>query len=413
MKATRILSAFFTVIMLLTLPIAAPPVFALESGWEIDYSDYDWTRLAGDNVTLNVYNWGEYMSLDGGDGEFDVNGEFEKLTGIKVNYTNFASNEELYAKLHSGGSTYDILIPSDYMIGRLIDEGLLEKLDFDNIPNFGNVFDIYKSPEYDPANEYSVPYLSGIIGIVYNTTLVDEDDDVETWDILWDEKYANNILMFSNSRDAFMISCMRLGYSSNTINEDELREAAEELKKQKLLVQAYVMDEIYDKMGGGEAALAPYYGGDAATMISDNPDLAFAVPREGTNHFVDALCIPKGSKNKEAAEIYINFLCETLVSLKNSQFVGYMTPIRTAYETLTPEQQADTLVYPTEEILANTEIYTTLSPTATNLMDSLWTEILSEVGTSPWMTPVVLIAAVGISLWINIRRYVNKKTATN
>ena len=382
--------------------------FALDSGWDIPYSDFDWQRLADQNITLNVYNWGEYISVDTGEGEFDVNAEFEKLTGIKVNYSNFASNEELYAKLKSGGATYDVIIPSDYMVSRLIKEGMLEKLDFSNIPNFEHIMESHKYPVYDPTNEYSVPYMWQRICIIYNTTMVDPEDDLETWDILWNEKYANNILMFSNSRDAFALACKKLGYSMNTESESELTAAAEALKDQKMLVQAYVMDEIYDKMGGGEAALAPYYAGDALVMMEDNPDLDVVFPREGTNLFDDALCIPKGAKNKEAAELYINFVTETLVSRENSLFIGYATPQQLSYEAMDDETKENTVIYPTPDMIENDEVYVALSDTATKLMDSLWTNILSETNISPWMTPVLLVAVLGLTVFINVRRQVKK-----
>ncbi|MFA6947587.1 MAG: ABC transporter substrate-binding protein, partial [Eubacteriales bacterium] len=360
--------------------------------------------------TLNVYNWGEYISVDdGGEGAFDVNSEFERLTGIRVNYANFASNEELYAKLKSGGASYDVIIPSDYMIARLINENLLEKLDFSNIPNFGYIDQTYVNPEYDPKNEYSVPYMWGTVGIIYNTTMVDEEDDVHSWDILWNEKYANNILMFSNSRDAFAIALFKLGYSINTTDAGQLEDAADALKDQKPIVQAYVMDEIFDKMGGGEAALAPYYAGDALVMIEDNPDLAFVIPDEGTNLFADAMCIPKGAKNKEAAELYINFMCETLVALKNAEYIGYSTPHTGAFEYLGEHLRNSEIAYPSAETLANTEVFIALPDATTKLVDSLWTEILSNVGTNPWMTPVILVAALGLTVYINVRRMFKKR----
>lgn len=369
---------------------------------EYEYSDsVDWRKYEGTSV--NVYNWGEYIAVDEGDpDEFDLNKEFERLTGIKVNYTNFASNEELYAKLKSGGSQYDVIIPSDYMLSRLIRENMLEKINFDNIPNFDLIYDEYKNPDYDPTNEYSVPYMWGTLGIIYNTTMVDEDDDVTSWDILWNEKYANNMLMFSNSRDAFAIALLKLGYSLNTTSEDELRDAADLLKDQKYLVQAYVMDEIYDKMGGGEAALAPYYAGDAIVMMDDNPDLEFVIPVEGTNLFVDAMCIPKGAPNKEAAEMYINFVCETTTSLYNCEYIGYSTPHSEAYELLDDEVKDNEIIYPSTEILENTEVYIALPESTTKLVDSLWTEILSEVGTNPWLTPIFIVVALGLTIYINV-----------
>lgn len=401
----------------LRLAAAALSVFMLfiifnvpVSAQEYTYSEsVDWDQFRGQNISVNVYNWGEYISVDDGEeGAFDTNNAFRELTGIKVNYTNFASNEEMYAKLKSGGSSYDVIIPSDYMIARMINENMLEKIDFSNIPNFKLISDNFKNNTFDPANEYAVPYMWGIMGIIYNKTLVDENDDISTWNILWNEKYAKDILMFSNSRDAFGISLIRLGYSVNTTDEDQLREAADELSKQKLLVQAYVMDEIFDKMGGGEAALAPYYAGDAITMIEDNPDLAFAVPKEGTNVFIDAMCIPKGSKNKQAAELYINFLCETTVALKNCEYIGYSTPHTEVFELLDDEIK-ESISYPSDEILEKSEAYIALPSNITKLIDSLWTDLMSETGKNPWHTPVLITVSIALIIFINVRRIRKKK----
>ena len=228
----------------------ASPCFA-----EVGVVDEDYyQRFQGQKIDLNVYNWGEYIS-DGSDDSLNVVKEFEALTGISVHYTTFASNEEMYAKIKSGGAQYDVIIPSDYMIARMASEGMLETLDLANIPNFSLVDDAYKSREYDEDNEYSVPYMWGVVGLIYNTAMV--EDEVTSWDALWDERYLGNILMFSNSRDAFGISLARLGYSLNDEDPAHLEEAADELKDQKMLVQAYVMDEIFNKMEGGEAAIAP------------------------------------------------------------------------------------------------------------------------------------------------------------
>ena len=395
------LAASLIVTSMLVLPSAAD---------EPEYSNsVDWNKFRDQNVTLNVYNWGEYISVDDGENLYDTNREFEELTGIKVNYTNFASNEELYAKLKNGGSSYDIIIPSDYMIARMINEDMLEKLDFSNIPNYSLIMDKFKGIDYDPTEEYSVPYMWGMVGLIYNTTMVDYEDDVYSWSILWNEKYANNILMFSNSRDAFAIACKYLGYSMNTTDEQELRNAAAALTNQKLLVQAYVMDEIFDKMTGGEAALAPYYAGDAITMIGDNPDLAYAVPREGTNLFVDAMCIPKGAKNKEAAEMYINFMCETKTALHNCEYIGYSTPQSEVSEYLDPELAANPIAYPDEATLANTEAFIALPDDVTKLMDELWTSILTANSSAPWTIPVFLVACLGASIGINVARARKKK----
>ncbi len=401
---------FFALLLVLTTLAALAIPASADDGLPGYSTDYDWDRLAGSNVTLNVYNWGEYISVDDGEEEaFDTIAEFEALTGIKVNYTNFASNEELYAKLKNGGSSYDIIIPSEYMIARMINEDMLEPLNMDNIPNIRHLDPSFVGLESDPDNRYSVAYMWGTVGIIYNTTLVDEEDDVATWDILWNEKYAGDILMFSNSRDAFGIALKKLGYSYNTTDEAELTAAAEALKEQKLLVQAYVMDEIFDKMGGGEAALAPYYAGDAVTMIAENPDLAFAVPEEGTNLFVDSMCIPKGAKNKEAAEMFINFMCEPKVGVYNCYYIGYSTPSATVREYLDAEIVEDPIAYPAQDVLDKAEVYLALPDATTKLIDNLWTEVLGTTGSSPWMVPVMMIGCLGASAGINIWRAKKKR----
>lgn len=400
-------------LLLLTLLVfsALPLSHAAESGFEIDYSDsVDWNKFRGKDVKLNVYNWGEYISVDDGEeGAYDVNAAFEELTGIDVIYSTFSTNEELYAKLKmGGGSQYDVIIPSDYMVSRMINEGMLTKLNFANIPNAQSIMETLQSSEYDPTGEYSVPYFWGIVGIIYNTTLVDEEDDVHSWDILWNEKYANNILMFQNSRDTVGIALKRLGYSFNTTSESEIRHAAQTLVEQKPLVQAYVMDEIFDKMIGGEAALAPYYAGDAIVMMQDNPDLAFAVPAQGTNLFVDAMCIPADSKNQEAAEMYINFMCETLVALKNAEYVGYATPHAEAFTYLDEEMQTS-VTYPDTAVMEKAESYTALPSATTSLLDSLWTDILSTGQASPWVTPIFMGGCIGATVVINVFKQRKKK----
>lgn len=362
-------------------------------------SEY-WEQYRGQNISINVYNWGEYIS-DGGDGSMDVNKEFEKLTGIKVYYSTFATNEELYSKLRGGGSSYDIIIPSDYMIGRMISEDMLEPLDLENIPNHQYIDEGFLGAIYDPGDEYSVPYTWGTVGIIYNTTMV--YDEVESWDILWDEKYLGQILMFSNPRDAFAIAQSKLGYSLNTTDEGELRDCLEALKDQKMLVQAYVMDEIFDKMLGGEAALAPYYAGDALTMMDENEDLAFAIPAEGTNIFTDAICIPKGSKNKAAAEMYINFLCEPEVGAANAEYIGYGSPNVATLELLDEEITEDPISYPPQEILDNTEYFNQLPRETNLLMDEMWTDLLSaDAAYNRWLIPIVLVGMIALSVVFNL-----------
>lgn len=396
------LLAFAAALLMVSLVCVTP--LAAEDEQIGESALYD--RFQDKNITINVYNWGEYIS-DGADDSLDVNAEFTKRTGIKVQYSTFASNEELYAKLKSGGSSYDVIIPSDYMVSRMIKEDMVQPLDYNNIPNSSKIMERFQKPSYDPENRYSVPYMWGTVGIIYNTTMV--DGTVNSWDILWDARYLGQILMFSNSRDAFGISLLRLGYSLNTEDPEQLREACEELKKQKPLVQAYVMDEVFDKMQGGEAALAPYYAGDAITMIKTNPDLAFAVPEEGTNCFGDAMCIPKGAQNKEAAELYINFMCETDVAAANSEYIGYSTPQQEAYDSLDDEVKNNPIAYPSEEVLKKTERFVNLSEETNATIDSMWTEVLStNTSSNRWFIPVLVAAAIIFSIGLNVYRRMKK-----
>lgn len=384
------------------------PVFGVTALAEVSVGNPDdYQKFKGKNISINVHNWGEYISNDAEE-SIDVNAEFEALTGIKVNYTTFASNEELYARLKSGGAQYDVVIPSDYMIAKFIREDMLEKLNLANIPNARYTNPDFKGMEYDPGDEYSVPYTWGTVGIIYNTTMV--DTDITSWDSLWDARYVGDMLMFSNPRDAFGIAQKKLGFSLNTHDLKELREAADALKEQKPLVQAYVMDEIFDKMQGGEAALAPYYAGDALTMMADNENLAFVVPSEGTNKFVDSICIPKGSKQKEAAEMYINFLCEPEVAAANIEFIGYSTPNTEAFKLLPEEVQTSPISYPPAEIMEKAEFFYDLPSDVSKEMDALWVEVISaDVGYSKWMIPILMLACVLFSVGINVVRAFKKK----
>lgn len=367
-----------------------------------------YTRFRGQGMSINVHNWGEYIS-DGSDDGMNVLSEFEALTGIKVNYTTFATNEELYARLKSGGATYDVVIPSDYAIARMVNEEMLLPLDMDNIPNFKYVSDSFVRPLYDPQGLYSVPYTWGTVGVIYNKALVDEQD-LGSWDLLWNEKYMGEILMFSNPRDAFAIALLRDGRSLNPQSEEELRAATDALKDQKLLVQAYVMDEIFDKMLGGEAAIAPYYAGDALTMMSENDELGYFVPEEGTNRFVDAAVIPKGAKNKECAEMFINFLLEPEVAAANIEYIGYSSPNDAALMLMDEEVITNPVAYPPAEVVEKTEIFVELSPQISLMMDKMWTEVLSsDVQYSRWLIPMVMLGAIIASITINILRAYRKR----
>lgn len=336
----------------------------------VDDESY-YAKFKDKNITLNVYNWGEYIS-DGSEGSIDVIEEFEKISGIDVNYTLFDTNEDMYAKLAHGTSRYDIVIPSDYMIARLIDEDMLLELNYDNIPNIKYIADEYRYVEFDPEAKYSVPYTWGMVGLVYNTKYITEEE-AKSWDLLWNPKFDGKVLMFGNSRDAFGIALKRLGYSLNSENIDEIEKATESLIEQKEVNQAYAMDQTFDKMKNENAYAAPYYAGDCLTMMEDNENLAFSYPVEGVNKFIDSLCIPKSSKNKEAAEAFINFMCETEIASANYEYIWYFTPHTEVME----EYGVEEAIYPTEEDLANSETFILLGDEATSEMEYQWLKVRS------------------------------------
>ena len=359
---------------------------------------------AADNE-ITVYNWGQYIS-DGTDGSLDVIAAFEEETGIKVNYLTFDSNESMYTKLKTGGTTFDVIIPSDYMISKLIEEDMLEPLNFDNIPNYQYIDEAFRNQSYDPENVYSVPYTWGTVGLIYNAQYVSAED-AASWNCLWNEKYSGKILMFDNPRDAFAIAESILGYSLNTENENELRAAADLLTKQKGLVQSYVMDQIFDKMQRGEAWAAPYYAGDYLTMVEENPDLAFSFPEEGFNIFIDAMCIPKGCQNKEGAEAFINFLCRPDICAANLDYLGYSAPETAAKELMDPEVTSSPVAYPDDETLARTESFGALSTQATQMMNDLWLNV-KTTGSNTTLYIVISVVAVlavaAVFIVMNARR---------
>ena len=341
---------------------------------------------------ITVYNWGQYIS-DGTDDSMDVIAEFEKATGIKVHYMTFDSNESMYTKLKTGGASYDVIIPSDYMIAKLIEEDMLEPLDFSNIPNYEYIDEAFRNQAYDPENTYSVPYTWGTVGLIYNTQYV-SDEDAESWSCLWNSKYAGKLLMFDNPRDAFAIAQSMLGYSLNTEDFNELKNCADLLAQQKPVLQAYVMDQIFDKMQRGEAWAAPYYAGDYLTMVEENPDLAFSHPKEGYNIFIDAMCIPKGCKNKAGAEAFINFLCDPEISAANLDYIGYSTPETAAKEYLDEEVTTSPVAYPDDETLDRSESFAALSVEATQSMNDLWLSVKTD-GANTTLYLALTIAAIG------------------
>ena len=394
---------FFAVLMLIAVSASAQTV---------DLSNFDtnyYHKFKGQNLSVNVYNWGEYIS-DGSDGSLDVNKTFEELTGIKVNYSTFASNEELYVKLKVGGIQYDVIIPSDYMIEKLIKENLVQKLNYNNIPVHTNIAKRFVKLPFDPTGEYSVAYTWGVTGIVYNRQLVSENEEEIDWKILFDKKYKGQILMYYNPRDAFGIAQAYLGYSLNTTNETELRECARILKEQKPLVQSYVMDEIYDKMEAGEAALGVYYAGDSLSMMESNHDLNFVIPKKGANLFVDSICIPSSSGSPELGEMYINFLCEPEIALANIEYINYASPNDGAIAIMSSATRNNKIIYPDQVTLDNCEVYITLPDETNILMEDLWNEILSNDSTyKGWVIPVALGVIVILCVIIIVMRKMKKR----
>ena len=335
------------------------------------------SRNANQRV-VNVCSWGEYI-------DEELITQFEEETGIVVNYQTVESNEALYALLKAGAGDYDVIVPSDYMISQLIEEGMLEKLDYGNIPNFALIDERFKHLSYDPGNKYTVPYAWGTIGIIYNTTMVDEE--ITSWDVMFDDKYANNVLMFRNSRDAMAVALLELGYSLNTTDVDELNEAYALLAdaKNRGVYQSFVMDEVYQKMEGGNAAIGAYYAGDYLSMLDNNEELAFVIPEEGSNWFVDAMCVLKDAPHKEEAEAWINFIASTEANLANMDYIWYASPNKEAleqypayYEELYGEE-LDPEIYEImaapAETLERCESYLVLPAETRKLYNQLWIKL--------------------------------------
>ena len=381
-----------------------------------------------ETVTLYVYNWGEYIS-DGTEGTPDVNEMFEdwyyETYGVKVtvNYSTYSSNESMYAKLSSGSVNYDVVVPSDYMIERMIAEDMLAELNFENIPHIGNIHSDFfgenaKYDYYDPDNRYAVPYMYGMIGIIYNTSMVSEDDPaLGSWQLMWDERHKGNILQFNNSRDAFGTAQYFLGLDVNSHSEAEWRQALEKLKAQKPVLQGYVMDEIFNKMENGSAAIAAYYAGDFLAMYENNEDLEFFYPSEGTNLYVDAMCIPKTSQNKEIAERYIDFMLTEAPAVANAEYTYYASPntaVRENEEYI--EYMNDIkdggydLMYNTDAVM--TSSYKNLDSETLIMLNGLWEELKSDidVGLPIYIIcGVILVILIGGGTFLGIRKRIRDK----
>ncbi len=323
---------------------------------------------SGGKVTIKVYNWGDYI------GE-DVVKKFEEKYNINVVYDTFSDNEVMYAKLKAGGSDYDVAIPSDYMIKRMIDEGMINKLDFNNIPNYQYIDPKFKKLAYDPNDEYSVPYMWGTVGIIYNKTMVKEP--VDSWNILWDKKYDKQIFMLDSQRDSIGITLKKLGYSLNTKKIDELEKAKDELIRQKDIVQSYVGDEVKDKMIMGEAALAVVWSGDAVFMKRENPDLEYVIPKEGSNLWFDSMVVLNTTKHQKEAEQFIDFMCGTDIAFENADYIGYSTPQTEAKKKMPEDLLNDIAAYPTDDQIKNCEVFEDLADSIKDY-DRIWTEITAN-----------------------------------
>lgn len=363
----KIISVLITAVLLVTL-----------CGCDYTYKYFDldlkaeYTKdLAG--TSLTVYNWGEYIS-DGSDDMINVNAEFERLTGIEVNYLMFESNETMYSQVKSGGITYDIIIPSDYMIERLIKENELREIDISKISNYSLIDDKYKNIYFDPQNKYSVPYSVGMVGIIYNTAQVGKDIE-HSWNVLWDKKYKDKALNFNNPRDAFMTAQMLLGLDLNSTDKADWDKAAKLLMEGKENLQSYVMDEVYGKMETGEAAIAPYYAGDYLTMYDVNEDLAFFYPQEGTNIFIDSICIPKSCKNYEAALMYINFLLEPQIATANAEYIGYASPNTAVINNPDYYYYQNEILYPDEKDIPKVQYYHDIEDEIRIYYEMLWCDV--------------------------------------
>lgn len=363
---------------------------------------------SSNDVTINVYNWGQYIA-DGSEGSMDILAEFTRRTGIKVNYMTYDTNETMYTRLKNGGSSFDVIIPSDYMVGRLIEEDMLEKIDYSNIPNYQYINDSFKNLEYDPNNEYSVPYSWGSVGIIYNTKYVTKP--VTGWEIMWDNDYKDKIFMFDNSRDAFAIAQFELGIDINTTDEAELESAAELLKEQNKVVQQYGMDQVFLSMQNEESWIAAYYAGDYLTMVAENPDLAFCFPEEGFNRFVDAMCIPKGCQHKAEAEAFINFMTDPEICGANMDFIGYSAPSDAAKEYVSPECAQSDVAYPDEETLSRGVTFSALPNETLQIMDAHWLDIKAAGGNG--FTGWLIFAGVAVVVIAVIILFVVKKRKKN
>ena len=389
----KLLSLMITFLVLISAFVI--PTFAEDEIFSQETIDY-YKNLGLQGTVLNVYNWGEYID----DEELDVITEFERLTGCDVNYTTFESNENMYSKLSGGGVSYDIIIPSDYMVERLISEDMLLPLDYKNIPNYAKYFDSEKYGYLveNGIKDYAVIYNVGTTILIYNKNMVKEEPT--SWKVLWDEQYQGKILMFNNPRDSFAIAQFILGQSINTTEKEDWDAAAALLMEQRQKVKPeYVMDEVFIKMESGEYAFATYYAGDYELMVENNPDLGFAFPEEGVNTFYDAMCIPSASQNKKGAEAFINFMLEPEIALANAEYIYYATPNKAVLENEDYSLIDSEAVYP--ENLENTQAFHNLPTDTLQYMNNLWMKVKGENNTqglyAGFFSVIILIVIIIIA----------------
>ncbi|MCH5190607.1 MAG: spermidine/putrescine ABC transporter substrate-binding protein [Oscillospiraceae bacterium] len=400
----KLFSLFIALLILLSLCII--PTYAEDELFSDEVVEY-YANLGLQGTVLNVYNWGEYID----DEEIDVVSAFERLTGCDVNYTTFESNENMYSKLSGGGVSYDVIIPSDYMMERLMEEDRLEKLDYSNIPNYEKYFDEerYGYLVNDGLKDYGVIYNVGTTILIYNTKYIKERPT--SWTVMWDEQYAGKVLMFNNPRDSFAIAQAILGQDFNTIEKEDWDAAAELLTQQRQKVSPkYVMDEVFNDMESGDYALAAYYAGDYELMAENNPDLDFVLPEEGVNTFFDAMCIPQGTQNKRGAEAFINFMMEPEIALANAEYIYYATPNKAVLENEDYSLIGSEAVYPSEEPVA--QEFHNLPNDTLQYMNTLWMKVKGENNTAGLyiaffvaIAVIILVIAVSILKKKRMKRY--------
>ena len=437
---TKILSILVCIIAVLSLFPFASFANGSEEILKYDPSKY----VKGQVIELNVYNWGEYIS-DGSEDSFDSNKEFEKYClekfgiEVRVNYSTFDNNELMYSKIKSSAVSYDVIIPSDYIIQKMANEGLLTKFDAESIPNYKNIDPKFKNSYYDENNMYSVPYSYGMVGIIWNSSLVDEEDvESQSWGIMWSDKYRGKILQFNNPRDAFASAMYWTGKDINSTEEDVWNETLKLLKQQKPLLKGYVNDEIFVTMEQNSAAVAAYYAGDYLTMSANNENLRFYYPKEGTNYFVDAMCIPISSKNPYLAMEYINFMLaveegneENSAAIANALYIGYATPNMAVrnnqyyIDTLTSDdyygEEAETILYGADPIKhnesyakkigkgPNAACYQSFSPEIQEHVNELWENLKTENSTELWVHITSITIVVGVLAIAIYDIYIKKK----